>query len=189
MLFMLLYVIDTALSFIFIHIIGNIVPSFLMVFVSVTLAMLFFNLINYKTIVNEYKTLLANNLNLLFLLNFFAFTTWIGSFLIPVYFSPSVCIMVIFFTTAICGNFNSYLLDKSNKSYLFIIGLILVNFIYLLILYASDIRSILIMLIFSLSSILTGVFGYFYLRTSFKITKAVKLTSTYSGRLCQHNFL
>ncbi|MCX8514001.1 MAG: hypothetical protein ORN24_00350, partial [Burkholderiales bacterium] len=125
MLFMLLYVLDTALSFIFIHIIGNVVPSFFMVFVSVSLAIIFFNLINYKTIIQEYKTLFTNHLNLLILLNLFAFVTWIGSFIIPIYFSPSVCIMVMFFTTAICGNISSYMQNKKNKVYWLIIGVII----------------------------------------------------------------
>jgi len=178
MVFMLSYVLNTALSFIFVKIVGNLVPDFLMVFISVTFAIVFFNAINYKSMLGIYSNFFKKNFKLFFFLNLYAFVVWVLSFFIPIFYSPSVFLMTMFAVLAILGNISVYLNNKANKFLIYVNILIIANLIYLFVLYAHELTSFLHFILFAIGGIAAGIFGHFYIKTSHQIGTDIKLKST-----------
>ncbi len=88
MIYAALYIILTALSVVFINELGNHIPAMLMIFIATSFTIVFFSAINFKSLFRTYRTLWFHKIDY-FLLCFFLFCMWFGSFAIPIYFSPT----------------------------------------------------------------------------------------------------
>lgn len=75
-----------------------------MILLSTTYAIVLFQVVNRRQIVPVYKSLLANHKIPYLKLNVALLVCWVGTFLIPIYFSPSALVLTALSMTGLCGS-------------------------------------------------------------------------------------
>ncbi|MCC2624988.1 MAG: hypothetical protein K0R14_861 [Burkholderiales bacterium] len=95
MIYGFLYIFSTALSLVFISKFGVQIPEELMIFLTVLIAVAFFHIVNFGNLLNTYKILIAKEPKLYIINLISAFAMWLGSFLIPIYYSPSITVFTM----------------------------------------------------------------------------------------------
>ncbi len=163
MIYITLFILFTAISNIILNMFFYHIPNMLLIFLSTTYAVLFFNLIHYKTLPNIYKRLLNKKREYAFLL-LSLLGIWVGSFLIPIHFLPSI---YLFTFMAINGAIGSVALFYQNKklSNLFRTLFMSINILIFYLIcsrYYSGCKYIILIL----STLITAVSGYAYLKIS-----------------------
>ncbi|MED7788731.1 hypothetical protein [Francisella sp. 19X1-34] len=164
MIYTILFIITTAISAILIHIIGNIMPAMLMIFLSITIALLFFNILNIKKICLTYGSLIKNDKKNFLIINLLMLNMWGGSFLIPIYFTPSILAIPYFLILGFCGTISLFF-KKNNKFYL-LRAILLFTTLIALYIYYSFCYQISLFIILLVSTLITGISGYLYLKVS-----------------------
>ena len=165
MLYVILYIILTAVSTIAIHVIGSTMPIMLMIFFSTTIAVVFFTVINIRNIGNVYLLMWENKTSFI-LLSFTLFCTWFGSFLIPIYFSPTIHLFTYMTMLSICGSFAIYRQSKKNDYKLKFILLMLTLILFYILLGIQYNGGRYIVLI--IATIATGISGFSHIKMSEK---------------------
>lgn len=165
MLYVVLYIILTAISTIAIHLIGSTMPIMLMIFLSTTIAIAFFTIINVQSIGNVYSLMWVNK-RMFILLSFTLFCTWFGSFMIPIYFSPTIHLFTYMSMLSICGSFTICLQCKKKDYQLKFILLAsnLILFYFLLGTVYNGSRYIMLII----ATIATGISGFSHIKMSEK---------------------
>jgi hypothetical protein len=163
-----LYVICTALSVIFIHLIGTRMPDMLLIFMSTSFAILFFNLHRWRSVSTTYRRIFKLPKALIFI-NLLMLFQWLGSFLLPIYFSPAAFIISLFSTLSLLSSLMLYRSHKktSHLVKLILLSLSLIGF-YTMYYFVYPLASYLVFLFSSLSR---GAIGYSYLRASAKLNQ------------------
>jgi len=169
-----LYVVLTAISFVFIDKIGDHINPLFSLFVMSLIASIWFNIINVETIKHTYKACF-NNKSLYFSMTFFIGINWLCSIYAPNRADPFVYLATVSAIRAMCGFIKLFIDHKSKHSLLSVLLLA----ISLLILYKHyqmlgtkniDIGIGL--------GILSGISGYYYLTTSYRLSIQNNLSST-----------
>lgn len=169
-----LYIVLISISFVFIDQVGSRIPPFFLLFMMSLLAILWFNLINIKTIKNTY-TVCFNNMTLFVSMTFFVGINWLCSIYAPSGSDPFVYLLVNCTTLAILGFLKRFFLDKSKLALLSIL-LLLLCMIYLYAHYKIIVHRSL-KLGMTLGAI-GGVTAYFYAITSNRLQQKGNLSST-----------
>lgn len=162
MIYSILYTIVNSLAGILIYLVGTKIPDALMIFLSTTYAIIFFHIINFKKVKVLYSVIITKYKFIYFQLSSLLLGTWIGSFLIPIYFSPYAQKITYMNITALCGSFSLFM-DKKRKIHL-IKGLLLsLNLVFYYIFYANRYSDWLMLVP---ATIVTGVCGFYYMKIS-----------------------
>ena len=169
MLYMFAFVFLTSFSAVLRHTIGVEVSGSLMIFLSTCYAIIFFHMVNYKSIFKMYAIILANKW-LYILTCSLIMTFWIGSFLVPVYYTPTIQVLSFLSLQSFFGSF--FLFKKvPNKYNLFrflLITIALIGF-YIICFNNYSLKLFILLLIWT---VLNGTTGYIYVVSSWKLSKA-----------------
>jgi hypothetical protein len=168
MKYALLYVICTAISVIFIRLIGTRMPDMLLIFMSTSFAILFFNVHRWKSVTDIYARIIKLRTAFI-VINTLMLIQWFGSFLIPVYFSPAAFIISLFSILSLLSSYMLYRAQKK-KSQLIKLLLLSLSLISFYIMYGFSYPGMLY-LIFLFSTLSVGIVGYTYLRVSAKLNQ------------------
>ena len=166
MIYAILYVLFTAVANLLVHIFGNSIPEMLMMFLSVSYAIMFFHSINAANITKMYSHLVTMKREYL-LLMLTIVGLWTGAFLIPIHFLPSIYLFTYMAGVGLLGSFSLLFNNKSQKYFLYIAVISSANIVLFYIFSARFYHGAQYLLMF-FSTILTACFGYLYLRLSVK---------------------
>lgn len=168
MIFTFFYIFFAAFSSILRGIVGSKIPIMLTIFLSTLIAIIFFHLINAKNIVNTYKKTLK--LKSLYATTAFSILIiWVGSFFIPVYYTPTIQVFSFMLITSFYGAFFLYLTSRGIRNSLrfYLISIIAIIF-YSLYFFNHSWMHAFGMLV---ATVITGSFGYFYFSNSKKLNQ------------------
>jgi len=163
MIFVLLYVLATAIGNLILHLIGIDMPLMLLIFLSSSYAIIFFNFINLPQLTQVYVQLFKLKL-LYLLLSIFMVLMWLGSFLVPIYFLPSIYLISFMSIVATLGALALFYEQKSRINLLkfFVLLINLLLFYVVSSFYYTSWKFIAMVSI----CLISGISGYGYLRTS-----------------------
>jgi hypothetical protein len=173
-IYITLYIVLVAISTVAVHRLADDLPTMLMVGLSTVYAILFFNLINIKTIGGVYRKLL-NNKRLFAAILISVTIVWVGSFYVPIYYGPANHLFTYMSLTSIYGSFFSY---RKSKQPIEIIKammlLIILSLFYILSFSRYSLGNFLIMLG---ATWVTATAGYIYIIKSSQLNQH-KCTAT-----------
>ena len=112
MSYIFLFIIFTASSTVILHIVGLGLPKMLMVFLSSTYAIVFFNLLNQEQIKSTYINLWHNK-RLFLILSISSCGVTFGGFLVPIYYLPSIHLVSYMSIMSTIGALMIYLYKKN----------------------------------------------------------------------------
>lgn len=163
-----LYMFFTAFSSILRGIVGSKIPIMLSIFLSTLFAVIFFHAINAKNIINIYRKIIS--LKKLYTITAFSvLIMWMGSFSIPVYYSPTIQVFAFMAITSFYGSLFLYM--KSNRTVSLLpfsfIAAILASFYIIYFLHHPLINSLEMLAM----TMITGTSGYIYFLNSNKLNQ------------------
>lgn len=168
MIYTFLYMLFTAFSSALRGVVGSKIPVMLTIFLATLAAIIFFHLVNAKNIINTYRKITSLK-KIYFITSLSVLVMWTGSFITPVYYSPTLQVFTIMAIASFYGSF--FLLLKSNNiinfvRFSFVAGILAVFYI-LYFLNHSLTHSLGMFII----TAMTGTFGYVYLVYSSKLSQ------------------
>lgn len=166
--FTLLYIILTSISANFIYNLGIKIPDSLMISLSSFYALLFFHLLNYNKIFNIYQRLLNHKIIYIKLLIAFL-GMWGFSFILPIYFSPSLTIFFAMSWPALLSILSLYYQTRLHKYIFFSLILLMLIIFFYIVLYKQYNLTSYILLVLGMT--ILGISMYAYSKISFKLSK------------------
>lgn len=136
-LYTALFVLMTAGSVVLIRIVGLQIPAMLMVFLTTSYSILIFHALTYRDIGSVYRKILSSSKMVYFQLNIALLVGWAGTFLIPIYFTPSALLVSSMSISSLGGSLSSYLKTR-RRSDLVECCLLAANLVLFYILYANQ---------------------------------------------------
>lgn len=115
MIYGILYIFSTALSLVFISEFGLQIPEELMIFLTILIAVIFFHIVNFGNLRNTYNILLLKQRKLYLINLLSAFAMWLGTFLIPIYYSPSITVFTMMCILVLSSSIYSYIKTRVNQ--------------------------------------------------------------------------
>lgn len=163
------YILLTAFSAVLRHTVGNEIPGMLIIFLSTFYAIVFFHALNYGQIKQLYKKTFEIK-KLYILMTFLVLVMWVGAFLIPAYFTPTV---QVFSALAVASFYGAFFTAKKTRQGIHVmqfimIALILVTF-YSVYYQQYPFQKFLILLGWTF---LTGTAGYLYFVKSYELNQS-----------------
>ncbi len=169
MIFTCLYIFLTAFSALLRHYVGGSIPDSLLIFLSTLYAIIFFHAVNYRSIRHTYSKLLdCKKLYLLTCITILI--VWVGSFLIPVYYTPTIQVLSFICLSGVFGSFFMYCKDKTTVNLLRFTLITLVMLFFYAICYSRYTLHSFIYLLFW--TFITGASGYIYAVKSWQLNNA-----------------
>ena len=167
-IFVLLYIVLTAISVTYIHDLGQHIPDDLLLLLGSFYAVVFFNVVNIKAIGATYKKILYTKLLFATLLVTFLIA-WVFTIIIPTYFTPGI---LVFFFMAWPACIGSYFQYKHTKLKMNLVRFILIGLL-ILIFYAclSMVYKSSQYLFLVVSLTVTGFAGFWYSRVSYQMNQ------------------
>lgn len=175
MLYLLLYAIITVISYLLIHSSTNQFPQELLITVCTIYTIIFYNIINYKTITAIYGKLL-NHKKSYFMLMFSLLIIWASTFIGIHFISPTFFMFVMMGIGAVYGAIFNYI-DSKKRIDLIIFVFIALGILFFIacIIQHYALKEALLLTLFIL---IVGGFDYLYAKTSYAISVQLTLSAS-----------
>ncbi len=166
MIYTLLYIVLSAISFVLIHEIGIDLPNMLMIFLTTSYAIVMFHLLSARTVLSAYQRI-WNFKKAYFILSMAVLIMCGGTFIIPIYYTPAIMMFTFMIIPCIFGAFFSY--QKFRRwvdLFTFLTTLMILIVFYSIYFFVYPFKLFLWML---LGTVVTGIGAYTYFWQSYQL--------------------
>lgn len=156
---MLLYVFLVTFSSILRHIMGTSMPGVLMAFLATSIAIIIFSVLGWSDLKATYKFMFLH-IKFYLSISMLILIIWLGCFLNPIYFSPSIHLFTFLIIPSILGSLSIYIKRRNicNLMKCIIFFAIVIWFYYLLYTRYTPIKYLLMVV----ATVLTGISAFIY---------------------------